>query len=98
MALTMVLKSCGHQTYGWPHLYNIDLEFSTTYQMLHANSVVTNFHLQDEMLCRLGHIYVPSREHVKLIWESHYSWVAGHFGVKKIVAVLHKYFYRSKLR
>jgi hypothetical protein len=56
MALTMVIDSCGHETYGWPHLYEIDPDFSTTYQMLGANSVVANFHLQDGFLCRLGYL------------------------------------------
>jgi len=28
-----------------------------------------------------------------MIWEAHYSWVAGNFTVEKIVAVLQKYFY-----
>jgi hypothetical protein len=37
-------------------------------------------------------------ERVKLIWESHYSRVAGHFGVAKTVVVLQKYFYWSKLQ
>jgi hypothetical protein len=52
--------------------------------MLGANSVVANFHLQDGLLCHLGHLCVPSSEQAKMIWESHYSWVAGHFGVEKI--------------
>jgi hypothetical protein len=33
-----------------------------------------------------------------MIWEAHYIWVIGHFGVEKIVAVLHKYFYWPNLR
>jgi hypothetical protein len=98
MALTTMLDSCGHDTSGWPHLYEIDLDFSTTYQMLGENSVVANFHLQDGLLCHLGHLCAPSSENMKLIWESHYSWVAGHFGIKKTVAVLQKNFYWSKLR
>jgi hypothetical protein len=85
-ALTTVLDSCGHETSGWPQLYETDPDFATTYQMLGANIVVDNFHLQDGLLCRLGHICVPSSERVKLIWESHYSWVAGHFGIEKTVA------------
>jgi hypothetical protein len=44
-ALTMVLDSCGHETSGWPQLYETDPDFSTTYQMLGANTVVDNFHL-----------------------------------------------------
>jgi hypothetical protein len=84
----MVLDSCIRETTGWPHLYETDPEFSTTCQMLGTNSVVANFHLQDGLLCHLGHICVPSSEHVKLIWEAHYSQVAGHFGVKTIVEVL----------
>ena len=33
-----------------------------------------------------------------MIWEAHYSWVVGDFGVEIIVAVLQKYFYWSNLR
>jgi hypothetical protein len=73
MALTIVLDSCGHETSRWPQLYETDPDFTTTYQMLGAKEVVNNFHLQDGLLCRLGHICVPSSERVKLIWESHYS-------------------------
>jgi hypothetical protein len=35
---------------------------------------------------------------VKLIWEAHYSRVAGHFGIEKTVVVLQKHFYWPKLR
>jgi hypothetical protein len=96
--LTTVLDSCGHETSGWPHLYETDPDFSTTYQMLGANSVVANFHLQDGLLCHLGHLCIPSSEHAKMIWEAHYSRVAGHFGIEKTVAVLQKHFYWPKLR
>jgi hypothetical protein len=65
--LTMVLESCGHETSGWPHLYETDPDFSTTYQISGGNSVVSNFHIQDRLLCRLGHICVPSSERMKLI-------------------------------
>jgi hypothetical protein len=61
--------------------------------MLGANIVVDNFYLQDGLLCRLGHICVPSSEQVKFIWEAHYSQVAGHFGVENTVAMLQKHFY-----
>jgi hypothetical protein len=97
-ALTTVLDSFGHETSGWPQLYEIDLDFTTPYQMLGANAVVDNFHLWDGLLCRLGHICVPSSDQVKLIWESHYSQVAEHFGIEKIVVMLHKYFYWPKLQ
>jgi hypothetical protein len=40
----------------------------------------------------MGHLCVPTSEHAKLIWEAHYSQVAGHFGVKKIVVVLQNNF------
>jgi hypothetical protein len=75
-----------------------DPDFSTTYQVLGENSVVTNFHLQDGLLCRLGHLCIPSSERAKLIWEAHYSRVAGHFGIEKTMAVLQKHFYWLKLR
>jgi hypothetical protein len=60
--------------------------------MLGEKVVVDNFHLQDGLLCRLGHIYVPSSERAKLIWEAHYSLVAGHFGVENTVVMIQKRF------
>jgi hypothetical protein len=94
----MVLHSCGHEASGWPQLYKRDSDFATTYQMLGVGTPVTKFHLQDGLLCHLCHLCVPSSEQAKLIWESHYSRMVGHFGVEKIVAMLQKYFYWPKLR
>jgi hypothetical protein len=59
---------------------------------------VTNFHIQDGLLCHLGHVYVPASESGNLIWEAHYSWMTGHFGIEKNVVVLQKKFYCPKLR
>jgi hypothetical protein len=98
MELTTVLDSCGHDTSILPQLYETDPDVATTYQMLGANAIVNNFHLQDGLLCRLGHIYVPSSELANTIWEAHYSRVAGHFGVEKTMAMLQKHFYWPKLR
>jgi hypothetical protein len=92
-----VLDSCGHETSGWPQLYEIDLDFATTYQMLGANVVVDNFHLQDALLCHLGHICVPSRERAKLIRETHYSRVEGYFSIEKTMVMLQKHLYQLKL-
>jgi hypothetical protein len=66
--------------------------------MLGANTMVSNFHLQDWLFYLLGHLCIPSGERTKLILEAHYSRVAGHFGVEKIVEVLQKHLYWSKLR
>jgi hypothetical protein len=96
--VTTMLNSCSHETSGFPQLYETELDFSTTYQMLGKNAVVDNFHLQDGLLCFLGHIFVPSSERAKLIRESHYSRVAGHFSVEKIVVMLQKKLYWPKLR
>jgi hypothetical protein len=93
----MVIESCGHETSGCPQLYETDLDFATTYQMLGANVVVANFHIQDGLLCLMGHICVPSSEQEKMIWEAHYNRVAGNFGVEKTVAMLQKHFYWLKL-
>jgi hypothetical protein len=54
--LTTVLDSCDHETSRWPQLYETDADFATAYQMLGANVIVDNFHLQDGLLCCLGHI------------------------------------------
>ena len=96
-ALTTVLNSCGHETSGWSQLYDSDPDFSATYRAVCADTPVPDFHLQDGLLCHLGHLCVPSSERAKLIWEAHYSRVAGHFGTEKTVAVLQKYFYWPKL-
>ena len=93
MVITTMLNSCGHETSDQPLLYKSDPEFSHTYQTLLEGNQVPKFHLQDVLLCHMGHLYVPSSEHAKIIWEAHYSRVAGHFGVEKIMAVLQKYFY-----
>jgi hypothetical protein len=66
--------------------------------MLGAKAIVDNFHLLDGLLCRLGHICVPSSEKAKMISESHYSQVARHFSVENTVAMLQKHFYWPKLR
>jgi hypothetical protein len=97
VALTTVLESYGHETSRWPHLYETDPDFSTTYQMLGENSVVANLHLQDRLLYHLGHLFVPSSKNAKMIWEAHYSHLAINFGVEKIVVVLQKHFYWPKL-
>ena len=93
MTLTTLLNSCGHETSEWSQIFSSDPDFATTYQAVSAGTPVANFHLQDGLLCHLGHLFVPSSERVKLILEAHYSRVAGHFGVDKIVAMLQKYFY-----
>jgi hypothetical protein len=97
-SLATVLHSFGHEASEWPQLYQQDLDFATTYQLLGTGVTVTDFHIQDRLLCHLGHLCVPTRKHENMIWEAHYSWVAGHFGVKKTVVVLQKHFYWPKLR
>jgi hypothetical protein len=84
----VVLHSCGHEASEWPQLYEQDPDFATTYQLLGIGAIIIDFHIHDRLLCHLGHLYVPTRERENLIWESHYSRVARHFGVEKIVAVL----------
>jgi hypothetical protein len=66
--------------------------------MLGANSLVANFHLQDGLLYRWGHLCVPSSKHVKMIVEAHYSQVARHFHNEKTLEVLQKHLYWLKLR
>jgi hypothetical protein len=96
--LTTMLHSYGHEASEWPQIYQQDPDFATTYQLLGTGETVTYFHIQDKLLFHLGHLFVPTREHEKMIWEAHYSRVVGHFGVEKIVVVLQKHFYWRKLR
>ena len=67
VSLTRVLNSCGCETYEWPQLYNSDLEFAATYQILMARKQVPVFHFQDAQLCYLGYLSVPQRKHAMLI-------------------------------
>jgi hypothetical protein len=73
-SLTIFLNSCGHETSGWPELYNNDSDFSTAYQTLSTGKIVHDFHLQDGFLFHISHIFFPSIKHAKLIWEAHYRW------------------------
>ena len=93
----MVLNSCGHQTSGWSQLYASDPNFATTYQAMSEGTPIANFHLQYGFLCHLVHLSIPSSKRAKLIWEDHYSGVARHFDMDKIMVVLEKYFYYLKL-
>jgi hypothetical protein len=97
VALTTGLNFCGHETSGWLQLYNSDSDFVATYQTLSIGKPVPEFHLQDGLLFHLKHIYVPSSEHAKMIWESHYSRTMIHFGMEKTVVVQKKHFYWLKL-
>lgn len=49
MALTNVLDSYGHENLGWPHLYNSDPKFITTYQILLEAKKVLEFYLCDAL-------------------------------------------------
>jgi hypothetical protein len=59
VAITTVLNSCWHRISDWSLLYKSDLDFGHTYKMLLEGNRVPNFHLQDALLCHLGHICVP---------------------------------------
>jgi hypothetical protein len=96
--LTTMLHSCGHGASEWPQLYQRDPNFTTIYQLLGTGANVNDFHIEDGLLCHLGHFCVPTSERAKLIWEPHYSRMAGHFGMEKTVVVLQKHFYWPKLR
>jgi hypothetical protein len=96
-ALTTVLHSYGHEAFEWPPFYQQHSDFSTTYHFLGTGVTVTNFHIQDRLLCHLGHLRVPTNEFAKMIWEAHYSQVAGHFGMEKTVAILKKHFCYSNI-
>jgi hypothetical protein len=97
-ALTTVLHSCGHEASEWPQLYQQNLDFTTTYHLLGTGATVTSFHIQDRLLCHLGHLSIPTSERAKLIWEAHYSRMVGHFGMEKTVVILKKHFYWPKLQ
>jgi hypothetical protein len=89
-SLATMFHSCGHEASKWPQLYQQYPDFG-------IGMTVTNFHIQDGLLCHLGHLGVPTSERAKLIWKSHYSRMAGHFFMEKIVVVIQKHFYWPKI-
>jgi hypothetical protein len=97
-ALTTIFQSYGHDAFEWPQLYQQDSEFATTYHLLGTGVNFIDFHIQDGLLCHLGHLCVPASKCENLIWEALYSRMVGHFGMDKIVVVLQKHFYWPKLR
>jgi hypothetical protein len=92
-----MFHSSVHEASECPQLYKSDHDFATTYQMLGTCEIVTEFHIQYGILCPMGNLHVPSREHEKLIWDSHYSQMVGHFLMENTVVVLHNHFYWLKI-
>jgi hypothetical protein len=90
VALTAMLHSYGNEASEWPQHYRQDENFTTTYQLLGTGTNVTNFHIQDELLCHMGHLCVPVRERAKIIWEARYNQMEGHFGMEKTMVILQK--------
>jgi hypothetical protein len=97
-ALTTIFHSCGHEASEWPQHYQRDPDFVATYHILGTCTNVTDFHIQDGLLCHLIHLCVPARKHAKMIWEAHYSHMEVNFGIEKTMVILHKHFYWTKLR
>jgi hypothetical protein len=93
-----VLHSYGHEASEWPQLYQRDPDFSTTYHLLGTGVNVIDFHIQDGLLCHLGHLCVPTSEHAKIDLGGSLQSMVGHFGMEKIVVILQKHFYWPKLR
>jgi hypothetical protein len=91
-----VLHSCGHDSFEWPQLSQQDPDISTTYHILGTGVIATDFHIHNKLLFHLGHLCVPTSEHAKMIWDTHYSQVERHFGMEKIVVILQKHFYWPK--
>ena len=95
-ALNIFLNFCGHETSGWCQLYKNDPEFA--YRPYASRWKESSwFPPLGRIICYLGHLWILSSEHAKLIWEAHYNRVTGHFGVEKTMVVLQKYFYWPKL-
>jgi hypothetical protein len=69
--LTTMLHSYGNEASMWPQLYQQDPNFATTYHLLGKGMNVINFHIENRLLCHLGHLFVPTSERAKMIWEAH---------------------------
>jgi hypothetical protein len=56
-----------HEASAWPQLYQQDPDFATTYQLFGTGVTVTDFHIQDRLLCHLGHLCVCTNECANMI-------------------------------
>ena len=97
VSLTIMHGSYGHESFGWPQLYDNYPKFSIFCHMLGVSKTITKFQLLDGILCHPSHHCVPSSECWELILEAHYSWVVGHFDMENTIAVLQKYLYWMNL-
>ena len=58
------------------------------------NQVEENdYHMHRNLLFHLGNLCIPQGDRLSVMRESHLSLIAGHFGVRKIVAHLRRYCY-----
>ena len=71
------------------------IDFEGIYRQLQSDMLsTTEYFLKYTLLYKLGKLFLPIDEHrQKLIWDTHYSKTAGHFGVAKTHVILQKYFY-----
>ena len=69
-------------------MYDINPDFSISYQTLQAGRLFLKFYLQDELLCHLGHLRVSLSKSEKLVRDGHYNQVANHYSVENTVIVL----------
>lgn len=102
-ALIQVLDSSCFGFPEWKTLYAIDSDYADIIAQL-ADPLVTkedylgDFYLKDGLLYRLGLLCVSSGSYrPQLIREAHHSKVAGHFGMKKTISHLQRYFYWPKI-
>ena len=75
--------------------YASDADFKDVYASLsEGNQVEENdYHLHKNFLFHLGKLCIPQGERLSFMREAHSSLIAGHFGVRKIVAHLQRYCY-----
>ena len=88
--LSTVMSMQGYDTTNWPQLYSVDCDFFAIFRQIYADTLsTTDYFLKDTFLYKLGQLCVPTGEHRhKLIWDAHYSKIAGHFGVAKTLVTL----------
>jgi len=103
-ALIQVLDSSCFGFPEWKTLYATDSDYVDIVAwlvdpLMAKEDSLGNFYLKDGLSYRLGLLCMPSGSYrPELIREAHHSKVAGHFGMKKIISHLQRYFYWSKIQ
>jgi hypothetical protein len=99
VSASVIIKQSPIMHESYVEQYALDADFKEVYETLcHSNHVEElDYHLHNNLLYHVVKFCIPQGERINIIREVHSSLIAGHFGVGKTVANLHRYCYWPKM-